>query len=89
MVDKETIYATLIDFIGIILMFTSILFLPIIFMLTFPLACYIITYHYFKEKFWKAFWISIGLMVVLFMVGIFLILYTPIGLSLLRMKYGV
>ena len=83
MVDKETIYATLIDFVGVILMFASVFFLPKIFMILFPLICYTITNRYFKEKFWIAFGFSIVLMVVLVVVGIFLMLNTSLGQTLL------
>lgn len=86
MVDKETIYATLIDFVGIILMYLSGFYLPIIHtMLIFPLVCYFITYRYFKEKFWKAFWVSIGFMIVLIIVDIFLMFYAQSESILFRM----
>lgn len=89
MIDKETIYATLIDFVGIILMFTSVIFLPKIFMVIFPLICYIITNRYFKEKFWKAFGISIVLMIILVVIGIYLIVNTSLGSTFMEMIYGI
>ena len=94
MIDKKTMYAALIDSIGIILFFVSILLptqpkLKLILAFIFPLICYFITDRYFKEKFWKAFWISIGLMLFLFIVITLLLIYTPLGLTLLRMVYGV
>jgi len=77
---KRIIYATLIDFVGIILFLYFMLFVV---SLIFPLICYIITWKYFKEEFWKAFLLSIILMIALLTAIILLpinpfdIMYTP------------
>lgn len=75
MADKETIYATLIDFVGVVSLFISMLYFkgsPLALIL--PLVCYTITYMKFKEKFWKAFILSFVLAVGL--VFLYLLLLT-------------
>lgn len=93
MIDKRTVYATLIDFLGIVLMFASVFFLPIIFMFVVPLIFYFITYKYFREKFWLAFGLSIVLTIVLIIILLILLTFTPlgaqIGSSYVKWAYGV
>lgn len=69
---RYTLFAILIDFLGIILMvITFALGYPI--GLIFPLIAYFITWKYFEEKFWLAFILSAVLLVILVISGIFLI----------------
>jgi len=68
---KDTVYAILIDFLGIILMVISFaLGFPL--GLIFPLISYFIVYKYFENQFWLAFILSAALLFILVFGGLYL-----------------
>lgn len=87
MIDKRTIYASIIDFTGILLLF-SFMYLTFVKVITFtygremsvvfPIIAYFITNRYFKDKFWKAFAISAVAMIVLFFAVLFVFVGLPV-----------
>jgi hypothetical protein len=69
LVDKKTVYASLIDVAGTILMIAFVFISPAIGVII-QLACYFITNRYFKEKFWKAFIFSVIILIIMGVSGI-------------------
>ncbi|MFH0896552.1 MAG: hypothetical protein V1850_00685 [Candidatus Bathyarchaeota archaeon] len=74
MIERKPIYAAMIDIAGTLLMIAFFFIYPEIGVLI-QLACYYITYRYFKEKFWRTFLISVAFMAILFIATIGLFTY--------------
>ena len=74
--DKDLFHATILDFLGVVVFLITITMSKYL-CIIFPMTTYFAVWKHYEKDFWKAYAISLGSLVVIVFITVFVISFTP------------